>query len=35
MLATNEHGGHKDLRGLDRRSVTPNVHGESCCIAQT
>jgi hypothetical protein len=34
MLATDEHDGHKDLRGSDRRSVTLYVHGESCCIAQ-
>jgi hypothetical protein len=25
-LAINERGGHKDLRGLDRRSVIPYVH---------
>jgi hypothetical protein len=28
-----EHGGHKDLHGLGRRSVIPYVHGRVCCIA--
>jgi hypothetical protein len=28
-LAMDEHGGHQDLRGLDRQSVTPYVHGRT------
>jgi hypothetical protein len=34
ILAKEEHGRHKDLRGSDRRNVTPFVPGGSCCIAQ-
>jgi hypothetical protein len=34
MLAMNEHGGHKDLRGSGYQSVTPYVNGGSCYIAQ-
>jgi hypothetical protein len=26
-LAMDDHGGHKDLRGSDRQSVIPYVHG--------
>jgi hypothetical protein len=28
-LAMDEHGGHEDLRGSDRRSVIPYVHGRT------
>jgi hypothetical protein len=34
MLAMDEHGGHEDLRGSGRWSVTHYVHGESYYIAQ-
>jgi hypothetical protein len=27
LLAMDEHGGHKDLHSLGRRSVIPYVHG--------
>jgi hypothetical protein len=27
VLVIREYGGHKDLRGSDRRSVIPYVHG--------
>jgi hypothetical protein len=28
-----EHGEHRDLHGLDRRSIIPYVHGrDECCI---
>jgi hypothetical protein len=27
LLAMRKYGGHEDLRGLDRRSVIPYVHG--------
>jgi hypothetical protein len=29
----NEHGEHRDLRGLSHRSVIPYVHRSECCIA--
>jgi hypothetical protein len=27
-----EYGGHRDLRGLGRRSVILYIHGKVCCI---
>jgi hypothetical protein len=27
-----EHGGHRNLRGLSHRSVIPYIYGEWCCI---
>jgi hypothetical protein len=32
LVAMDEHGGHDDLRGLDRQSVTPYIHREYYCI---
>jgi hypothetical protein len=32
MLAIQEHSGDEDLRGSDRRSVTPYVHGQFCVV---
>jgi hypothetical protein len=32
VIAMKKHGGHKDLCGLDRRSVIPYIHRESVVL---